>query len=997
MKNSKLISIFTFLIILVSMSTLQSAKRTSNSNQYRIYDCRWVMENDMNMPLTNYSQFGQTVSGEAGFYWPSGFPNETYIYGAGLWVGGRIRNDTNPSQFDTFVTCGYDPSGGGVEFTAGLMPNDDPGNPNEKVYFSSDSDWPLDNASGGDSIVSMLDTYCTFNDYDSSRHFVPENLPLNISVIQQTYSFRGEFYNDIIFFVYNVVLDPSVDTVHNAFLSVVADNDIGNEALAAANDLCGFDIGRNMGFQWQNDPESGWAHFPGTIAFKFLQGPKSNGVDTVHYYNNGLDSIVIGPNDTLGITAFKIISMIGNAGDPDDKYERYQVISGYNYWNLDTLNPENSYNPFDIDNYGPHDKRFVESSGPFNLIPGDTAKLIFAIIMAEDTSELPVKADVVQSMFDGGWVIPMPPAVPDLFGVPGTNKVTLYWENNPEITPDKYSNITSKDSIQQNGQTVPNPFYNPAYRGYDFEGYKVWKSIYTDPSTFQMIAHFDKDDGLQVLRQDSLYDISGDTFVIIKAETLGFDNGLAYTLVDTNIPYSNITYYYAVTAYDANYFGYMVDSVGNTIGIDPLSYKSLITDNMIPVVPDSQQNFITEPYSTITFENGNPLLPYANVVYPDGVPIVNDILDDSTVYHIRFGPITKSIEGTPIYTFYADTISGDRYLPQDTLGNPILLEIKTEAIDSGPTFVWKSINPVSFPLYGAVIYVDSISVYPANNIVDSIILNDLGTPYNTENLILVDSVYASYPKINSHPCYNGGSYRITWHPVYIDSLSDSALTCDVYDIVNETEIPYSGLWEMNWRFGKVSNEINQGQYALVSSFTADNWKWMYIAGTMILFNYHPEMPIPPQRVQPMVQANKPVEGEEWYIYTTGCPTPSSGNSFNITFTKGTLGIYDQLEHSKLDNVTVAPNPYLISSSKNINGKRKGLMFKGLPKKCDISIYSLNGSLIDMIEHRSSTDDVIEYWNVNNNLKLKPVSGVYFYMVETIDRRYHKSGKIVLIR
>jgi hypothetical protein len=50
-----------------------------------------------------------------------------------------------------------------------------------------------------------------------------------------------------------------------------------------------------------------------------------------------------------------------------------------------------------------------------------------------------------------------------------------------------------------------------------------------------MIAHFDKDDGLQILRQDSLYDINGDTFVIIKAETLGFDNGLAYTFVDTNI------------------------------------------------------------------------------------------------------------------------------------------------------------------------------------------------------------------------------------------------------------------------------------------------------------------------------------------------------------------------------------------------------------------------------------------------------------------------------
>lgn len=258
MKNSKFISTFTFLIIFISMLPLQSAKRTFNSNQYRIADYRWILENDMNMPITNYSKFGQSIDGNAGFYWPSGFPDETYIYGAAIWVGGRIRKAGSTIEYDTQVTCGYEPNSGGYEFVQGLPPNDDlNSNPYEKIYFSSDSDWPLDNTSGGDSIVSMLDTYCTFNDYDTSKHFVPENLPLNISVLQQTYSFRGEFYNDIIFFIYNIVLDNESDTVHDAFIGVCADNDIGNESGTAANDLVGFDKDRNMAFQWQNDPESG--------------------------------------------------------------------------------------------------------------------------------------------------------------------------------------------------------------------------------------------------------------------------------------------------------------------------------------------------------------------------------------------------------------------------------------------------------------------------------------------------------------------------------------------------------------------------------------------------------------------------------------------------------------------------------------------------------------------------------------------------------------------
>jgi len=1000
MKNKILFFCLLFIFFIIEIEPIGIKPETM---QNRIMDFRWMKLNQMNMPLTNSGIFGKSEGPESGFYWPHGYPNETYIFGAGLWVGGRVRNDTNPLLFDTLVTCGYEPFSIRTEFTPGLFPNNDPSNPSEKIYFSSDTDWPLLNNSGKDSILSTLDSYCTYNDYDTSQHFNQVNLPIGISVIQQTYAWEWELNNDILFFQFDIILDSTKDTLHNAFVSICTDCDIGDEYNYIWNDYIGFNMERELGFQWQNEPVNGWQHFPGIIGFKLLQGPKSNGIDTIHYYINPYnslnDSIVINPNDTIGITSFKIFTHVI---DPSDKYERYQIMSGYNHCFINPTNPEYSYIPFDIDRYENADKRFIISSGPFNLIPGDTTKIICAIIMSNDTTDLFIKADFAQIIVNNGWLAqPQLPETPELFAVPNRDKVTLYWENNAEFSTDRFANFAHTDSFNLKGRIIANPAYNIAYRYYDFEGYKLWKSIYQDSTTFQKIAHFDKIDNFSILRQDSIYDINGDTFILIRAETLGFDNGLCYMFTDTNIPYSNITYNYSLTAYDANYENYIIDSVsGDTIGICPTSHKSPKLGNMVGVIPANQQNFQTDPYSTISFDNGNAMLDSSGIVYISAIPLVNDILDDSTIYHLRFGSILKDpITNTPIYRFYIDTIEC-KYIPEDTLGNPILLNINTNSIESGASFVWQSISTVSCPIFGGIISIDSIIVSPEINRVDSIMLNDIGNPYNTDNLVIIDStIYNSsnYTHINTHPYYNGGSYRITWHRVYIASENDSALTCTIYDIINGTDIPYSPYWDFGWRFGKRDSTAGGGQgiYAFYSDTVNNNWRMMYIDGVIICFNYHPEAvpPLPNNIIAPMIQTNKPEEGEEWFIYNTSCPVPSSGNSYNITFTKGVLGI-NIYKQSRLDKVTVIPTIFSLHSLKDSNGKKRCIMFKGLPKNCNISIYNLSGKVIDKIKHRSNVDYSIEYWDISSKIF---TSGVYFYQVKTVDNKYKKSGKLVLVK
>jgi hypothetical protein len=635
--------------------------------------------------------------------------------------------------------------------------------------------------------------------------------------------------------------------------------------------------------------------------------------------------------------------------------------------------------------------------------------------MAKDTSELPVKADVAQAIFDGGWLAPGPPDPPHLYVVPDDKKVTLYWDNNAETSPDKYAKIALVDSIWQHTSATdsvlkPNPSFNPKYRAYDLAGYKVWRSRYPVGDSFKMIAHFDKKDGLEILNQDSLYDVMGDSFVITKAETLGNDNGLAYSYVDEDSLYDGIPYYYAVTAYDANYENYTVDTItGDTIGTLPTSYESAITGNMTSVIPQGHASNYVAPSASVEFARGNQPLFDNNIVHMTVMPVVNDRLDDTPdKYEIRFGSIETDGSGNPVYSFILYDKVDSVYMPADTSGNPIWQEIATEpqtivdstyndstgSYDYDTSLFWVSKDVKSLPLSGAIVRMDSFKINPSNNRVDSIIIND-AVAY-TDTLLLTDSTPygATYTHIQSHPYYNGGSYKITWHVV-----GDSALTCDVYDMVNGIDVPYSPNWDFGWRFGKKDSTSGggQGKYMFFSDSTADNWKAMYIDGVSIFFNYHANAtpPIPNKRILPMSQSNKPAEGDTWYIYNTAYPTPSSGNAFSLSFTKGTFTA--TVEDTLLAKVSVAPNPYLVRNSMEPNVNEPKLMFMNLPDSCDIYIYTLTGDLVDMIEHRDVSGNGMEYWNVLTNPNLTPASGIYLYVVETLDQKHRATGKFAIIK
>jgi hypothetical protein len=494
--------------------------------------------NDFRVPMTNYAPFGQFIDlGSAGGEWPKG-SNEFYIYGAGIWVGGTVNDrtlqtfnfaDTASTRDQTLygtitdprVVIGYNPSGGAEEFSGltDIFISDHP-----EDYDDPDF-WPLRDDEGNPVIVGIEDSYCEFDDQDVERWDTGINsnagdgvdiakYGLGVKVIQRTHSWNYENNKTIHFFIYQIVnIREDRAPIRNCYVSIMCDADVGP---TANDDKVGFDASRNLGYAFDSDfAEQGFARIPGYLAYKFLESPVANydvdlngndmiDDDSVEW--NGVLVKDVRKGSPLGLTSFKTSNL--QSGDPDTEPEKYIIMAGHEYPDVG----DQRYAPFDLGTGDtPQDQRFFQSTGPFLLVAvgdtiidtvwawdsagdslrmaskdtvvGDTVRVVVAVLMAPDAEQLPVIADIAQSIYDIGFVLPRPPDHPGITIVPDDKKVYITWDDAAELSKDPYYKFTSDPE---------NALYDPLYREADFEGYEVYRSTSGLPGTFSLLASWDK-------------------------------------------------------------------------------------------------------------------------------------------------------------------------------------------------------------------------------------------------------------------------------------------------------------------------------------------------------------------------------------------------------------------------------------------------------------------------------------------------------------------------
>lgn len=104
--------------------------------------------------------------------------------------------------------------------------------------------------------------------------------------------------------------------------------------------------------------------------------------------------------------------------------------------------------------------------------------------------------------------------------------------------------------------------------------------------------------------------------------------------------------------------------------------------------------------------------------------------------------------------------------------------------------------------------------------------------------------------------------------------------------------------------------------------------------------------------------------------------------------------------TELDNITVVPNPYSGAASwethPDFGGGDRKIYFIHLPQRATIRIYTINGYLVDQLEHNSSVDNGAESWDLKSKEGNEIAYGIYIYHVDApgIGK---KIGKFAIIK
>src|SRR4051812_7802662 len=104
------------------------------------------------------------------------------------------------------------------------------------------------------------------------------------------------------------------------------------------------------------------------------------------------------------------------------------------------------------------------------------------------------KALTAQQVFNFGFLLPFAPESPDFFLIPGDNQVTVLWRPSPtEQSGDPFFQVASQTTITDpvTGIVGPNPLYDPNYRQFDVEGYRIYRGRVDSPNELALIAQFD--------------------------------------------------------------------------------------------------------------------------------------------------------------------------------------------------------------------------------------------------------------------------------------------------------------------------------------------------------------------------------------------------------------------------------------------------------------------------------------------------------------------------
>ena len=478
------------------------------------------------------------------------------------------------------------------------------------IYEPLKGEYPVLESNGVQSLPDQL-IWWVFNDAGNVKQ---QSLTASMGIEVQTSAFAyatQDFLNNSTFCNYRVINRGSL-TIDSTYIAVWDDCDLG----WYYDDFIGCDTSRGLGIQYNgtNDDGQGGGHpvnsygpNPPQVGLDFFQGPKrpihrSGGLsDTVQqlgmtnftYYNNDFSPI---GNPGNGIEIYNYMTgSIRNGQRFSDDFQGPGIpskgygsgpVSNFVFWG----DPGNrsEWSECACNNL-PSDRRFIFSSGPFQLLPGAINDITFGCIWAKGVGGCPntnfktIKSidDQAQALFDNHFKTVEGPEAPRMHVRELDRRFVFYLVNDygSNNYGENYGNDKGsyRDSLQYH-QVVVKALKSGKDTLYRFQGYRVFQLANSqissaeifDPNTGEVDAtkaaqvfECDIHDSVtQIVNYVKNINIS-DTTSVPQIKVVGRDSGIVHSFellydqfaTGSDKKFVNYqTYYFVAIAYAYNNF-----------------------------------------------------------------------------------------------------------------------------------------------------------------------------------------------------------------------------------------------------------------------------------------------------------------------------------------------------------------------------------------------------------------------------------------------------------
>ncbi len=639
------------------------------------------------------------------------------------------------------------------------------------------------------------------------------------------------------------------------------------------------------------------------------------------------------------------------------------------------------------------DIRISFASRAVILEQNDWRRFTIAIIMGEDQDDAIMNKSTMQNIYNNNYRFLTPPLQPTLVSNPGNHRVHLYWDKEAE---------SSKD-----------PFY-----GYDFNGYRVYKS--TNPKFLDIKTITDAFGNIILMKPIAIYDRADDgglkgahpiPFPNLGVHyDMGDNTGLRHSYKDTLVD-NGRTYYYAVTSIDA----------GND---DDFFERGIVSENypMKAMPSESPFNITLNELGEVVYRDKNtavviPAEPAAGYTDP--------YVDSTKVRHIS-GIAAGGVLRMEVYNKHYAKLGHEYEIQFEDDG---YLDSLTAAYKWGSTTAMRCLNLTTG---------DTLFNYKAMSGYD---FSQKAFPEIEKGIYEGLKFFFSFPvnsldrrraiTVNKRNKY--GRTTKEWQNWQNETtsnvrLDDVAISGEGYALPFDLEI---------------RTEDHVVDTALVTSTWTDkpyplNFTVWNIADpnkpeqlTVKLKYGHKTLPQPPKaqegklwngaEIVVMFKNKKGGWESAWRMmfaqseFEKNNPTipPQPGDVMRVRFNSNPTrfdryrftidgGVFDNEKAKlKMRDIYVVPDPYVVSNNFETIYELAGFSqrrvdFVNLPPQCTIKIFTTGGKLVKTIEHSSNVDFSRRSWDLTTEDGPEVAFGIYFFVVESKELGISR-GKFAVIK